>query len=165
MKTITRGTVTPLRKSFRLFSIAFFSIIIAGGAAAFVFAMLRVRDKAAGQELTLLAEQVNLHFSGAVNRELSLVRKTAATPAVRCYFLDPENTELAAAAFEEFETVRGQFGNTLFYWINDLDKKLYADGISFKFGSVRHSYHYTGKTGGKTATLHRKNQRRNARQA
>ncbi|MDR2662669.1 MAG: response regulator, partial [Treponema sp.] len=125
---ITAG-VTPLRKSFRLFSIVFFSIIIAGGAAAFVFAMLRVRDKEADQELNLLAEQINLRLSGAVNRELSIARKAAATPAVKRYFLDPENADFAAAALEEFEAARGQFESTLFYWINDRDKKFYADGV------------------------------------
>jgi signal transduction histidine kinase/HPt (histidine-containing phosphotransfer) domain-containing protein/ActR/RegA family two-component response regulator len=130
MKTTTE--LTPLRKSFRLFSIVFFSIIIAGGAAAFVFAMLRVRDKAADQELKLLAEQVNLRLSGAVNRELSITLKVAATPLVKRYFLDPENTEFAAAAFEEFEAFRGQFENTLVYWINDRDKKFYVDG-AFKY--------------------------------
>ncbi|MDR2177049.1 MAG: methyl-accepting chemotaxis protein, partial [Treponema sp.] len=132
MKTTAKGVVTPLKKSFRLFSIVFFSIIISGGAAAFVFAMLRVQDKAASQELNLLAEQVNLRLSGAVNRELSIVLKVAATPVVRRYFLDPENKEFATAAFEEFEAVRSQFGNTLFYWINDIDKRFYADG-AFKY--------------------------------
>ncbi|MDR1352748.1 MAG: response regulator, partial [Treponema sp.] len=97
--------------------------------AAFVFAMLRVRDKAAGQELNLLAEQINLRLSDAINRELSIVRKAAATPAVKRYFLDPENAEFAAAALEEFEAARDQFESTVFYWINDIDKKFYADGV------------------------------------
>jgi signal transduction histidine kinase/HPt (histidine-containing phosphotransfer) domain-containing protein/ActR/RegA family two-component response regulator len=129
MKTTAEGAVAPIKKSFRLFSIVFFSIIIAGGAAAFVFAMLRVRDKAADQELNLLAEQVNLHLSDAVIRELSISLKAAGTPVVKRYFLDPENTELAAAAFEEFEAFRSQFGNTMVYWINDRDKKFYTDGV------------------------------------
>jgi signal transduction histidine kinase/CheY-like chemotaxis protein len=128
MKNMEESEVRPLRKSFRVFSIVFFAIIIAGGSAAFVFAMLRVRDRAADQELNLLAEQMNVRLSGAVSRELSVSLKVAGTPSVRRYFLDPDDAVLAAAAFEEFEAFRAQFENTLVYWINDRDKKFYADG-------------------------------------
>jgi signal transduction histidine kinase/DNA-binding NarL/FixJ family response regulator len=125
------GFKTSIRRTFLVFSVIFFMIILVGGSTAFVLSMWRIGSASIESELTLCIETVKLRLATAINSELGLVLKMVDDPSITPYFLNPEDDELKALAFEEFAAYRRHFKNNSVFWINDVDRKFYFDDASF----------------------------------
>ncbi|GHV03818.1 hypothetical protein AGMMS50229_03820 [Campylobacterota bacterium] len=118
---------SSIKRTFLIFSIAFFLIVSIAGTVAFVFTMQRMGGAAIEGRVTLAIERLKLHISNKVNSELTLVMKLADTPLVKRHLLDPYDEELKEIAFEEFFAYKRNFVNNAIFWISDKDKKFYFD--------------------------------------
>jgi class 3 adenylate cyclase len=115
---------SPQRKVL-LFSVLFFCVILAGGSAAFLFAMRQiVRNDTFGQ-LSRIIETRNLQFTTAFDSQISLAVNMAESPLIRSHLRNPGNMELARLAYAEFNANRKSFSGNNIFWISDIDKRYY----------------------------------------
>jgi len=123
-KAADHTNFSPQRKVL-LFSVLFFCVILAGGSAAFLFAMRQiVRNDTFGQ-LSRIIETRNLQFTTAFDSQISLAINMAESPLIRAHLKNPGNTELARLAFSEFSANRKSFSGNNIFWISDIDKRYY----------------------------------------
>jgi class 3 adenylate cyclase len=115
---------SPQRKVL-LFSVLFFCVILAGGSAAFLFAMRQmVRNDTFGQ-LSRIIETRNIQFTTAFDSQISLAVNMAESPLIRSHLKNPGNTELARLAYAEFSANKKSFSGNNIFWISDIDKRYY----------------------------------------
>jgi methyl-accepting chemotaxis protein len=89
--------------------------------------MRRIVNASIERELTLAAESLKTRLANVVNGDMAVVVKMAGSPLVKRYFMKPEDTDLAALAFEEFSSYRRAFASKSIFWVNDTDRKFYSD--------------------------------------
>jgi len=106
-----------------LFSVLFFGVILAGGSAAFLFAMRQIVRNDTFEQLSRIIETRNLQFTTAFDSQISLAVNMAESPLIRSHLKNPGNTELARLAFSEFSANRKSFSGNNIFWISDIDKR------------------------------------------
>jgi len=115
---------SPQRKVI-LFSVLFFLIILAGGSAAFLFAMRQIVRNDTFEQLSRIIETRNIQFTSSFDSQISLAVNMAESPLIRAHLKNPGNKELARLAFGEFSANRKSFSGNNIFWISDIDKRYY----------------------------------------
>jgi len=115
---------SPQRKVL-LFSALFFLVILAGGSAAFLFAMRQIVRNDTFEQLSRIIETRNIQFTAAFDSQISLAVNMANSPLIRAHLKNPGNAELARLAFSEFSANRKSFSGNNIFWISDIDKRYY----------------------------------------
>jgi signal transduction histidine kinase/CheY-like chemotaxis protein/HPt (histidine-containing phosphotransfer) domain-containing protein len=116
-----------LRRSFFLFSIIFFLIILLGGTVVFILSMRGMSRKVMEDELSYVIQTMRLRIAGTVTGELRLALKMADDPLIKDYFLHPEDPVLKTSVFESIAAYRRSFTDHSAFWVNDIDKRFYFD--------------------------------------
>jgi len=119
-----KSALSPQKKVL-LFSVLFFSVILAGGSAAFLFAMRQIVRNDTFGRLSRIIETRNVQFSTVFDSQISLAVNMAESPLIRAHLKNPGNRELARLAFSEFSANRKSFSGNNIFWISDIDKRYY----------------------------------------
>jgi signal transduction histidine kinase/CheY-like chemotaxis protein/HPt (histidine-containing phosphotransfer) domain-containing protein len=119
-----------IQRKFLVFSIFFFLLICIGGSIVFMFSMGRVNEKRIEQSLSLAIEGMKLRMANTVDAELRLSVKMADAPLIKKYFLNPRDSLLREQAFAELDAYRRNFRSGSIFWVNDVDKIFYYDGVA-----------------------------------
>ncbi|MDR1394738.1 MAG: hypothetical protein LBK52_01015, partial [Deltaproteobacteria bacterium] len=122
---------SSVKNRFAVLSAVLLTAILILGAAAFFLSMREIGLQGLKHQLTVNAEKMRLRLLAEVSRELNLVVKAAASPAVKQYFQRPDDAGLEKAALEEFRTFRLSLSGGSLFWISDADKIFHADEIRF----------------------------------
>ncbi|MCL2078046.1 MAG: ATP-binding protein [Oscillospiraceae bacterium] len=126
---IKKPLETHIRKNFKVFSCALFLVFSLTAFTAYVFAVRQINLDHIEQQLTITSEAIKLHLSKEVSSELALVLKLGSSPAVKAYFLNPEDPLIAKNAYEEFDLFQEHIRDKVVFWVNDIDKIFYAPGF------------------------------------
>jgi methyl-accepting chemotaxis protein len=118
---------TSIKRQFLVFSAVLFLVILIGGSVAFILSMRRIVHAGAGNELRQMAEIERIKLEASVNGEIAIALKMADSPLIQRYFANPGDPELERIAFEEIAGYRRAFAANSVFWVNDVDKKFYAD--------------------------------------
>jgi len=124
VKAAGSTNISPQRKVI-LFSVLFFCVILAGGSAAFLFAMRQIVRNDTFEQLSRIIETRNIQFTAAFDSQISLAVNMAESPLIRAHLAAPGNEELARLAFSEFSANRKSFSGNNIFWISDIDKCYY----------------------------------------
>ena len=115
-------------RSFILFSIALFLLILTAGSISFLVSMRQIISDNKGRELTQLLEIERSKLENLVNNEIVIVLKLAESPSVKRFFAEPANSpELKQMVFEEIKAYRLSLAANTIFWINDVDKLFYIN--------------------------------------
>ncbi|GHS89894.1 hypothetical protein AGMMS49957_14150 [Synergistales bacterium] len=114
------------RQKFLSFSCVLFLNILALSTLAYIMAAHQINASFIDQQLALAAETLKTRLATIVSSELKLVLKMADTPAIRKYFLNPNDSALTFAAKMEFNNYQQHFASGNVFWINDIDKTFYS---------------------------------------
>jgi len=126
---ISQKKQISIRRKFIILSTALFLLIFILGSAAFVFFMGQIMHNNIGNELVQVVKIEDYSLEAYVAGEIAILRKMAASPLIQQHFLQPEDAELERIAFEDIEGYRQMFMSKSVFWVNDLDKILYMDGV------------------------------------
>ncbi|MDR3342433.1 MAG: methyl-accepting chemotaxis protein [Treponema sp.] len=110
-----------------LFSIAFFVMIVIGGATLLFFVTRSIVGNTITQRLLQIEEKKKLYLEAIVESEIVLVMKMADSPLIQQYFLHPDDAALEQLAFREIAGYRRAFKSNTVFWTSDIDKKFYTD--------------------------------------
>ena len=113
------------KHNYLAYSVLFFLVIFCLGSLAFLFAMRHIQDTNSGLALSQTVSIEKLRLEAAINGEVALVLKMADSALVQRYFLNPDDPELNAIAFEELAGYKRVFVPKSIFWVNDNDKKFY----------------------------------------
>jgi signal transduction histidine kinase/CheY-like chemotaxis protein len=119
-----------IQRKFLMFSIFFFLLICIGGSVVFMFSMGRLSEHRIEQSLSLAIEGMKLRMANTVDAELRLSVKMADAPLIKKYFLNPGDPLLREQAFAELDAYRRNFRSGSIFWVNDVDKIFYYDGVA-----------------------------------
>ena len=64
-----------------------------------------------------------------VNSEIALTKKMSDSPVIKRYFMHPSDAQLKQNAFDEFESYRRNFEHKSVFWVNNIDKIFYINGV------------------------------------
>jgi len=123
---------TPVITKFIVFSVVVYLSLFAIGIFAFLFSLENIIRNNLDCELEQMLEIRQTKLEAAVGNEIALVLKTANSPLIRRYFLNPESDELKQLAFEEitsnpdFEIIHTLHTKGIFFWVNDKDRVFYS---------------------------------------
>ena len=126
-KASGRNKQGSIRQRFIVFSVILFVVIFFGGSAAFFFSMWNIVRKNTAKELAQQVEIERIKLETSVDGEIALAMKMADSPIIKRYFLNPDDPELEAVAFDEIAGYRRAFVGKTAFWVNDIDKKFYSD--------------------------------------
>ena len=112
-------------KRFLLYSCILFAGIALFSSVSYVFAARQINNNYIQQQLMGTAESIKLHVTMEVTGELSLITKMGKSPIIRDYMLNPDDPELSARAFGEFEVFQEHIKTGVAFWVSDADKMFY----------------------------------------
>jgi len=115
--------------NFILFSIFLFLVILVLGSTAFLFSMRQVIRTGKGEELARTLELKRIELENSVNTKVIVAVKMAESPLIIRYFIEPNNTEVAAMALEEITSYHKTLAGNIF-WVNDNDKLFYFNDLT-----------------------------------
>jgi signal transduction histidine kinase/CheY-like chemotaxis protein len=118
---------TPLMSKFVIFSVALFFFIFAAGTAAFILSMRQIISANKGGELTQVMENEKLKLEMYLTCEISIALKMADSPLIKRYLASPDDPALKELALEEIAAYRRAFVSKSAFWVNDAEKRFYAD--------------------------------------
>jgi methyl-accepting chemotaxis protein len=118
---------SSIKRSFFIFSVVLFLVILAGGSVAFVFSMRRIVHAGARNDLSQVVHIERSKLEASVNGEIAIALKMADSPLIQRYFAAPADPELERIAFEEIAGYRRAFAANSVFWVNDVDKKFFSD--------------------------------------
>jgi len=116
-----------INRTFFIFSCILFAVIFILSFTAFIVSVQQINMSYVNQQLAIASETMRLRLATTVNSEISLVRKMADTPVIRQYFMNPEDHELEARAYLEFDIYQEYFRDKVIFWINDIDKIFFSN--------------------------------------
>ncbi|MDR2965795.1 MAG: response regulator [Treponema sp.] len=119
----------PLMSKFISFSVIFFIFIFFAGSITFIFSMRQIIRTNKGNVLSQILEIERIKLETSVNNEIVIAVKMANSPLIRRYFSNPHDAELKAIAIVELESYRKAFASNLIFWVNDIERIFYYNGI------------------------------------
>jgi len=117
----------PLMRTFIIFSVIVYLIILFVGSVSFVFSMQQIIRTNKGNELSQMLDTERIRLESSLNSEIAIALKLADSPLMRSYLMNPENRELEAIALEEIASYRSAFSANSIFWMNDIDRIFYSD--------------------------------------
>ncbi|MDR2728568.1 MAG: response regulator [Chitinispirillales bacterium] len=126
---MSKNTHHSVMRTFVVFSITLFVIILAAGGTAFVVAMQQIIRANKEAKLSQIIEIERIKLETSVNSEIAIVMKMAGSPLIKEYFINrgSENPELEKTASKEIVDYRRAFSGNLVFWVKDNDKRFYSD--------------------------------------
>ena len=118
----------PLRKAIILFSALLFVVIAFCSSAAYYFAMRKILNESLAQELRQTMDTRRLTLKAELDKEILLLKVLSEYPAVRDYFLNPEDEKRKEECFALFEHHKEYFQSGIINWINVMDSNYYVNG-------------------------------------
>ncbi|MDR1947721.1 MAG: response regulator [Desulfovibrio sp.] len=119
-----------IKRTFRIFSIIFYLTILIVVSVIFLLSTSKISNTTLESKLSLEIETIKLRFANEINSELTLVLKMADTPLIKRYLLNPEDRFSQTLAFEEFSEYRKNFKSKSVFWVSDIDKQFYLNGVN-----------------------------------
>ena len=132
-KTTTTNKTKIKRQPKSVFLSTFFIVLIvlvsSGG-------YLAISGQLAVQNITqLLRESVNqkgILMEDSLQPEIALVKKMASSPLLRKFFISPNDANLKAQAFDEFDSYKDAYSSHIIFWANDKDKEFW-NGMEYSY--------------------------------
>jgi len=119
-----------LKNKFIFFSIGLFLLILIVGSIAFILSMRQIARTNKGVELSQKLETERIWLESTVKAEVTMVLKMANSPVITRYFANPKDAYLRTNAMEEIDSFRRFFSDGYaIFWINDVDRMFYFDGV------------------------------------
>jgi diguanylate cyclase (GGDEF)-like protein len=118
----------PLRKAIILFSALLFAAVAICSSVAYYFAMRKILNESLAQELRQAMDTRRLTLKAELDREVLLLKVLSEYPAVRDYFLNPEDKKRKEESFALFEHHKEYFQSKIINWINVTDSNYYVNG-------------------------------------
>ena len=78
--------------------------------------------KTSQQELNELSTVKLLQFESSLTNQLTLVEQLTKSPAVKEFFVHPQDDELRENAMDEFSSYRSTFSSNTIFWVSDVEK-------------------------------------------
>ena len=114
-------------RRFIIFSVSLFMLIFIAGSIIYFFSMRQIIRENKGHELIRLLEIERINLESFVYSEIAMVLKMADSPAIKRYFINPKESGLEKAAFDEIASYRRAFSDFTIFWVNDIDRIFYFD--------------------------------------
>jgi len=135
----------PLRKAIILFSALLFAIIALSSSFAYYFSMQKILNEGLAHELRQTMNTKRFMLKAELDKEILLLKVLSEYPAVRDYFLKPDNEEAKKEAFEIFEHHKEYFQSQIINWINVIDSNYYVNGEfkeKYSFSNPEHAWFF-----------------------
>ncbi|GBU21688.1 histidine kinase [Fibrobacteres bacterium R8-0-B4] len=116
-----------MMRTFVIFSIALFSVILIGGGSAYFFSMRQIIRTNKTNEFLPMLEIKRMKLEAYVRNEIAIAVRMARSKHIKDYFSHPTDENLRKNAFTEIAAYRAAFDNNLVFWVNDIDRKFYTN--------------------------------------
>ena len=125
METIKRNS--SIKQKFIILSLILLLVILIGGSFVFILSMKRIVHNSTKSDLNHIIQIERINLEASVRGEIAIALKMADSPLIKRYFINPNDPELEAMAFEEIAGYRRAFAANSVFWVSDSDHKFYSD--------------------------------------
>ena len=117
----------PLMRSFIIFSVSLFAIILILGSIAHLITIQPMIRENRQLYMNNLLDMVRINLEIAVNNEVAVAVQIADSPIIQSYLRDPSNEQFNTLAIEELLARRSAFASNSIFWMSVADMMFHFD--------------------------------------